>query len=155
MKSIHVTQMLSRIVCLENACTLPKLCVYRGIQKYLNDTAVFGEKFFKISFDMVIVYKIQRNSYTLLEYSVEQFVQKISAQCRKCVGTETHRRIMKHCGQKSVFTWYNSQIKSDCRNISEALNWTRKFFDVSISVCLSVCDETAVLAKCLISRIPI
>ena len=40
--------------------------------------------------------------------------------------THTYTKI-KHYGQKLVLTWYNSQMKSDCRNVSQALHWTEKF----------------------------
>ena len=33
MKFLYVTWILSRIICLENGCTLPKLGVYRGVKK--------------------------------------------------------------------------------------------------------------------------
>ena len=56
----------------------------------------------------------------------------------KCTGP--HKRILIHCGQKSVLTRYNSQIKSHCRNVSEACigleNFLVLFF---LSVCLIVC----------------
>ena len=47
-----------------------------------------------------------------------------------------HKRILTHYGQKSVLTWCDSPIKSDCRIVSEAQPWTRKVYGVCIPVCM-------------------
>ena len=57
--------------------------------------------------------------------------------CRNCAYTGARKRIIIRFGQISVLTWYGSQIKSSCRIISEALDWTRKdLVLVFLSVCL-------------------
>ena len=60
MKFAYATRMLSRMICLEIECTLPKQRMYtvQGHTKISQYITAYEGKFFKISFDMVIVHKI-------------------------------------------------------------------------------------------------
>ena len=135
MKFIYVTFMLNRIVWLENGCTLPKLRVYRNIQKLLSTSQPMERISIRSVLTLLLCIKFMHVTRMLSKI----FYLEIGCTMPKLRSYRRTQKIMKHYGKKSALTRYNSQIKGDCRNINRALNWTRKIFGVSIlSVCLSV-----------------
>ena len=129
-----------------------KLAVYfliyiariEGIQGY---TIIFqyvtadGGNLFKITQDIVIGHKILMKFMHVTRTLSRIVCLKKDVHRRNCACTRVRERIIIHYNRKPDLSSYDSDVKSNCRNLSEALHWSRKVFGDIINVYLCVARQ--------------